>query len=222
MRAGWREKNANKLHCYIILTPITTQATKLVSGESWAVTVLLTIDFIPRPHLVAIISKRSDRRRHYCLCGICINGEKIVIITQKFLRFVFPVQRCAVTKASIIPSWLCWHFLTSFFIFLFCYCSQETHTESNNLLLFAILSRFKHFFKDLLLNKLPPVLESVPAGGLEAARQWRHRRLAHISGTTGGLRPGTGGLASPGITADRQAKTVGGASGVSVVIKEGM
>lgn len=52
-----------------ILTPITTQATKLALGES--VTVLLTMDFIPRSHLVAIISKRSVRRND-CLYEICI------------------------------------------------------------------------------------------------------------------------------------------------------
>lgn len=45
------------------------------------------------------------------LCNL-YQQKKIVILTQKFLRFVFPVQRWAVTKVSIVPSWRCCHFLT--------------------------------------------------------------------------------------------------------------
>lgn len=30
--------------------------------------------------------------------------KKIGILTQKFLRFVFPIQRLVVTKVSIVPS----------------------------------------------------------------------------------------------------------------------
>lgn len=100
MRAGWKKKSVNKLHWNSYTYNHTSY--KISLGESWAITVLLTMDFIPRPHLVVIISKRSDRR-HYCLYEICINRKKLVILTQKFLRFVLSIQRCSVTKSERCP-----------------------------------------------------------------------------------------------------------------------
>lgn len=184
MRAGWKKKSVNKLHWY----SYTYNYTSYKISFGW---VMSRYSFTHHGFHSKTSSRHNNfkeiRQKTLLPLWNLYQQKKKVILTQKFLRFVFSIQRCTVIKVSIVPSWRCCHFLTSFFIFPFYYCSQETCIETNAIPLFTVLSHSNHFFKDLLLNKLPPVLGSVPAGGREAARQWRHRHLALVSGTTGGL-----------------------------------
>lgn len=72
-----------------ILMSITTRARKLVLGKSWAVNSFTYCGFHTKTWSSHNNFKRLDTRKHYCLYKTYINGKKVVVLTQRFLRFVF-------------------------------------------------------------------------------------------------------------------------------------
>lgn len=75
-----------------ILMSITTRSSRLGLGKSWAVNSFIYCEFHTKTWSSHNNFKRLDTRKHYCLYKTYIKRKKVVVLTQRFLRFVFLIE----------------------------------------------------------------------------------------------------------------------------------